>query len=92
MHCMLCMLTLLILVFVAFTQACIQSNGTYVEGVKSVLCIQGPLHERRLVVAISPVGLVAHQSKEATLLTFCDLSTTRVIAGKIDSQSLILKN
>ena len=42
MHCMLCLLTLWTLVFVAFTQYCVQSNGTHVEGVESVLCIQGP--------------------------------------------------
>ena len=40
-----------------------------VKGVESVLCIQGPLtpQEGRLIVAISPVGLSVHQSKEAAL-------------------------
>ena len=42
-QCMLCMSILSTLVFVAFTQPCIQSNGAHVKGVKSVLCIQGPL-------------------------------------------------
>ena len=36
-------------------------------------------------------GLAVHQSKEAALLSFLDLSTTRVIAGKMHSQSPILK-
>ena len=51
--------------------------------VYSVLCIQGllPFQEGRLIVAISPVGLVVHQSEGAALLTFLDLSTTRMIAG-----------
>ena len=31
-------------VFVALTQHCIQSNATYVERVKSVLCIEWPVH------------------------------------------------
>ena len=75
MHCMLCVLTLSTLVFVAFTQPCIQSNGTHIEGVENVLCIKGPLtlKEGRLIVAVSPVGLVVHQSEEAALLTFWDL-------------------
>ena len=47
-------------VFVAFTQHCIQST-------------------------------VTGQSEEAALLSFLDLSTTRVIAGKMHSQSPILK-
>ena len=38
------------------------------------------------------VGLTVHQSEEAALLTFWDLSTTRVIAGKVHSQPPILKN
>ena len=73
------MLIQLILVFVAFTQHCIQCN---------VLCIQGlsPLQEGRLIVAISPVGLAIQQSEEAAC------QTTRVIVGKMYSQSLILKN
>ena len=51
-----------------------------------------PLQEGKLVVPISPVGLAVHQSKEAALLTFWDLSNTRVIAGKMHNQSPILKN
>ena len=67
-------------------------NGTHAEGIESVLCINDPipLQEGRLYKAISPVGLAVYQSEEATLLTFWDLSITRVIAGKIHSQSLIL--
>ena len=34
-------------VFVAFTQHCIQSNVTHVGGVKGVLCIQWPLTPTR---------------------------------------------
>ena len=41
-------------------------NGTHVEGVKSVLCTQGPspLQEGRLPTS-HPVGLAVHQSEEA---------------------------
>ena len=39
----LCMLEVLKVVFVAFTQHCIQNNVTHVRGVKGVLCIQWPL-------------------------------------------------
>ena len=62
--------------------------------VYSILCIQGllPLQEGRLIVAISPVGLVVHQSEGTALLTFWDLSTTRVIAGWTHHQSPILKS
>ena len=50
-----------------------------------------PLREGRLTVALSPVGLAVHQSEEAALLTFWDLSTTRVIAGRTHSQFLKTK-
>ena len=36
----LCMLEVSKMVFVAFTQHCIQSNVTHVGGIKGVLCIQ----------------------------------------------------
>ena len=35
------------MVFVAFTQHCIQSNDTHVGGVEGVLCIQWPLAPAR---------------------------------------------
>ena len=43
----LCMLEVLKVVFVAFTQHCIQTNVTRVGGVKGVLCIQWPLTPTR---------------------------------------------
>ena len=84
-------------VFVAFTQHCIQSNVTHVGGVKGVLCIQWPLTPARregYLFEPSVLGVklfITSQSEEAALLTFMDLSTTRVIAGKMHSQSQILK-
>ena len=82
-----------ILVFVFFTQHCIQSNE--VSKLNSTLYIGLlPLQKGGLIVAISPVGfkyLLTSQSKEAALLTFWEFQTTRVIAGKMHSQSLILK-
>ena len=62
----------------------------------TVLCIQGPslfqegrLFEKPSVLWISQ--FTTSQSEEAALLTFLDLSTTRVITGKTHSQSPILK-
>ena len=58
------------------------------------LCIKWPLTPPRgkaIWKAFSLVGLAVHQSEEAALLTFLDLSTTRVIAVKMHSQSPILK-
>ena len=67
-----------------------------------VLCIQWPLtlsggkaicystaFEKPSVLGVK--HFTTSQSEEATLLTFLDLSTTRVIAGKRHSQSPILK-
>ena len=58
-------------------------------------CIQGLsyLQEGRLLycTAFCLVGLAVHQSEETAFLTFWDLSTTRIIAGKMHSQSPILK-
>ena len=66
-------------------------NGVYgsytLHKVASCSCQGG----RHLYCAFCLVGLAVHQSEEAALLTFLDLSTTRVIAGKIHSQSPILK-
>ena len=54
--------------------------------------------ENNILEEISPVWGITHtpvfttrQSEEAALLTFLDLSTTRVSAGKTHSQSPILK-
>ena len=50
-----------------------------------------PLPRGKAIWAFCLGGLaVCHWSKEAALLTFLDSSTTRVIAGKTHSQSLIL--
>ena len=60
----------------------------------ALLSINWPLvppRGRLLYCAFRLVGLAVHQSEEATLLTFLDLSTTRVIEGKMHSQSPILK-
>ena len=56
----------------------------------TVLCIQGPslLQERRLFEKLSILWIywfTTSQSEEAALLTFFDLSTTRMIAGKTHS-------
>ena len=84
MHCMLCMSTMLTQVFVTFTQPCIQCNCTHVKGIKSVLCIQGPLAHpgRKAHCSHQSSSLAVHQSEETAYLTFWDLSTTKVIAGK----------
>ena len=65
----------------------------YVGGVKGVLCIQWPLapSRREGYLKFLSCGFTTSQSREAALLTFWDLSTTRVIAGKTHSQSPILK-
>ena len=89
--CMVCLLRLLILVFVALTQHCIQST---------MGCENSTLYQvascpfkgvRLLYCAFHLVGLAVYQSEEAALLTFLELSTTREIAGKMHSQSPILK-
>ena len=84
------------MLFVAFTQHCIQSNVTHVRGVKGVLCTQCPLTPARREGYLSLPSwgfsvFITSQSKEAALLTFLDLPTTRVIVGKMHSQSPILK-
>ena len=95
MHWMLCLLRLLI----QYTGVC----GSYTKtvyrvlwGVKTLLCIKWPfkafqggrLFEKPSVLW---VWLFTSQSEEAALLSFWDLSTTRVIAGKTHSQSPILR-
>ena len=72
------MLEVLKVVFVAFTQHCIQTNVTHVGGVKGVLCIQWPLTlaRREGYLSLPSWGLAVHhqsgQSEEAPLLTFLD--------------------
>ena len=73
------------------------SYTTPYEGVKTLHKVAScPCQEGRLLYCVSlpswgfscsPVS----QSEEAALLTFLDLTTTRVIAGKMHSQSPILK-
>ena len=63
---------------------------------KVVLCIQWPLVPARREGYFSLLSWgtscsTTSQSEEAALLGFLDLSTTRVIAGKMHSQSPILK-
>ena len=64
-------------VFVAFMQHCIQSNGTHASHVRSWKCT---LYTGQLTPIIGKattfcfVGLAVHQSEEAALLTFWDLS------------------
>ena len=92
-------------VFVAFTQHCIQSTVTHIGGVKGVLysiysglsplpggkaICYSTVFEKPSILGVQWFN--TSQSEEAALLTFLDLSTTRVIAGKTHSQSPILKN
>ena len=71
-------------VFVAFTQHCIQSTVTHVGGVKGVLY--------SVYSGLSPLpGGKAVCYSSVFEKPFLDLSTTRVIAVKMHSQSPILK-
>ena len=100
-YVLLGMLKMSKIVFVAFTQHCIQSNVTHVKGVEGVKYhvlysvyrglspLQGEGYLKSLLscgFSISPPVSLRRQ-----LLTFLPLSTTRMIAGKIHSQSPILK-
>ena len=92
----LCMLEVSKVVFVAFTQHCIQNNVTHVGGVKGLLCIQWPLTPPRgkaIWKTLHLVGLAVHHQSVwgGSFANFLDLSTTLVIAGKMHSQSPILK-
>ena len=70
---------------------------THVKRVKSVLCIQWPLTPARregYCVSLPSWGFSCSplvSPRRQLLLSFLDLSTTRVIAGKTHSQSPILK-
>ena len=59
----------------------------------TLLCIKWPLTHLggKSCTAFCLVGLAVHQSEKVAFLTFLDLSTTSVIAGKTHSQSPILK-
>ena len=67
------------MVFMAFMQQCIQSNGTQSLMLKESKVYSalytGPLtlQEGRLIVTISPVFLVVHQSEEAAFYNFLGL-------------------
>ena len=98
MHWMLCLSTLSILVFLALTKHLIQS--TMKSENSTLLCIkwlltparrEGYLLQYSIWKAFRLGSLAVHQSEEAALLSFLDLSTTRVIVGKMHSQSPIPK-
>ena len=56
------------------------------------VCSLSPLQGgRQIYDAFCLVGLAVHQSEEAALLAFLDLSTARVLTGKTHSLSPILK-
>ena len=87
-------------VFAAFIQHCIQSYSICYSCQKGRKCTlytvaSCPCQEGRLLCEPSVLGVklfTTSQSEEAALLTFLYLPTTRVIAGKMHSQSPILKN
>ena len=92
------------MVLAAFTQHCIQSTVTHlthvedIEDAKIVLCIQGlsPLQGGRLFIwAFHPVGLAVHHQSvwggSFVVKHSGTCQTTMVIAGKMHSQSPILK-
>ena len=86
------------MVFVAFTQHCMQSKDNMSEMLK-ILCIQWPLAppggKARCSCTICPVGLVVHHHavQGGSFVFKCSgtCQTTRMIAGKTHSQSPILK-
>ena len=103
MHCMLCMSTL----STQRIKAHKALNAIYIDTVETGVCgfyttlytVYSTLYTRPLTppkrkacTAFHLMGLAVHQSEKAALLTFWDLLTTRVNAGKIHSQSQILKN
>ena len=93
------------MVFVAFTQHCIQSTGTHLNHVEDIedakyYCTLytgslAPPGGKAIYLSLPPCGFSGSlpvSLKKAALLTFLDLTTTRVIAGKMHSQSPILKS
>ena len=86
------------MVFVAFTQHCMQSTDIMSEMLK-ILCIQWPLTppggKACCSRTIHPVGLAVHHHavRGGSFVFKCSgtCQTTRVIAGKMHSQSPILK-
>ena len=90
------------MVFAAFMQHCMQSTDLISEMSKvlySVLCIQWPLAppggKARCSRTVRPVGLAVHHHaiRGGSFVFKCSgtCETTRVIAGKMHSQSPILK-
>ena len=90
------------MVFAAFMQHCMQSTDFMSEMSKilySVLCIQWPLTlpggKARCSHTVCPVGLAVHhhavRGGSFVLKNSGTCQTTRVIAGKMHSQSPILK-
>ena len=81
-----------VLVFVALTQHCIQSTMRCENS--TLLCIKWPLtppREKATVLCLLSCRFSCSPVWGGSFLTFLDLSTTRVIAGKTHSQSPILK-
>ena len=93
---MLCMSKTSEMVFAAFTQHCMQSTDSC-QRCRRYSVYSGPLprQEGRLIVAIRPVGLAVHHHavRGGSFVFKCSgtCQTTRVIAGKMHSQSPILK-
>ena len=86
------------MVFAAFMQYCIQSTDFMSEILYYTLYTVAPCPSRGegYLDLFEPSTLWVYrfttsQTEEAALLTFLDLTTTRVIAGKTHSQSPILK-
>ena len=100
---MLCMLKMSKMVFAATLYTEYYYSFTHVEGVKDVKYYvlysvyrasrpskgEGYLFEKPSALWVKL--FTTSQSEEAALLAFLDLSTTRVIAGKMHSQSQFLK-
>ena len=90
---MLCMSKTLKMVFVAFTQHCIQSTDFILEMLEILYSVNSgpsPLQGGKgIYLSLRSVGLaVHHQSvRGGSFVTSLDLTTTRVIAGKTHSQS-----
>ena len=96
---MLCMSKTSEMVFAAFTQHCMQSTDSCRRCQRYSLCIQWPLAppggKARCSHTVRPVGLAVHHHavRGGSFVFKCSgtCQTTRVIAGKMHSQSPILK-
>ena len=83
------------MVFVVFMQHCLQSGVshlTHVERVKSVLCIQGlsPFQGGSLILSCGFISSPPVTPRRQLCQLSWTCQTTRVIAGKMHSQLLIL--